>query len=112
LSDLRIEAAPVNDGSGRENARQVDAVADQHLDIRPSPFMPGPIRRAPLSCTTSARTASIYENRKPPDCLTKARECIDRAKQIAGLPLPQVAAGEACLTVFHVTEAYIFESNR
>jgi hypothetical protein len=36
LSDLRIEAAPVNDGSGRENTREVDAVADQHLDIRPS----------------------------------------------------------------------------
>jgi hypothetical protein len=29
--------------------------------------------------------------------------------KIAGLPLPQVAAREACLTAFHVTEAYIFE---
>jgi hypothetical protein len=34
------------------------------------------------------------------DCLTKARESLDGAKQIAGLPLP---------AAFHVVEAYIFE---
>jgi hypothetical protein len=34
------------------------------------------------------------------DCLTKARECLDGAKQIAGLPLPQVAAREAYLAAF------------
>ena len=43
------------------------------------------------------------------DCLTKARECLDGAKQIAGLPLPQVAAREAYLAAFHAAEAYIFE---
>jgi uncharacterized protein (UPF0332 family) len=43
------------------------------------------------------------------DCLTKARECLDGAKQIAELPLPQVAAREAYLAAFHAAEAYIFE---
>jgi uncharacterized protein (UPF0332 family) len=43
------------------------------------------------------------------DCLAKARECLDGAKQIAGLPLPQVAAREAYLAAFHAAEAYIFE---
>jgi uncharacterized protein (UPF0332 family) len=43
------------------------------------------------------------------DCLTKARECLDGAKQIAQLPLPQVAAREAYLAAFHAAEAYIFE---
>jgi uncharacterized protein (UPF0332 family) len=43
------------------------------------------------------------------DCLTKARECLDAAKQIAGLPLPQVAAREAYLAPFHVAEPYILE---
>jgi uncharacterized protein (UPF0332 family) len=42
-------------------------------------------------------------------CLTKARECLDGTKQIAGLPLPQVAAREAYLAAFHAAEAYIFE---
>jgi hypothetical protein len=39
------------------------------------------------------------------DCLAKARECPDGAKQIAGLPLPQVAAREAYLAAFHAAEA-------
>ena len=43
------------------------------------------------------------------DYLTKARECLTGAKQIAALPLPQVAAREAYLAAFHVAEAYIFE---
>jgi uncharacterized protein (UPF0332 family) len=43
------------------------------------------------------------------DCLAKARECLDGAEQIAGLPLPQVAAREAYLAAFHAAEAYIFE---
>jgi uncharacterized protein (UPF0332 family) len=43
------------------------------------------------------------------DCLTKARECLGGAEQIAGLPLPQVAAREAYLAAFHAAEAYIFE---
>ena len=43
------------------------------------------------------------------DCLAKARECLDGAKKIAGLPLPQVAAREAYLATFHAAEAYIFE---
>jgi uncharacterized protein (UPF0332 family) len=43
------------------------------------------------------------------DCLAKARECLDGAKQIASLPLPQVAAREAYLAAFHAAEAYIFE---
>ncbi len=43
------------------------------------------------------------------DCLTKAQECLDGAKQIAALPLPQVAAREAYLAAFHAAEAYIFE---
>jgi uncharacterized protein (UPF0332 family) len=43
------------------------------------------------------------------DCLAKARGCLDGAKQIAGLPLPQVAAREAYLAAFHAAEAYIFE---
>ena len=43
------------------------------------------------------------------DCLTKARECLDGAKQIARLALPQVAAREAYLAAFHAAEAYIFE---
>jgi uncharacterized protein (UPF0332 family) len=43
------------------------------------------------------------------DRLTKAQECLDGAKQIAALPLPQVAAREAYLAAFHAAEAYIFE---
>jgi uncharacterized protein (UPF0332 family) len=43
------------------------------------------------------------------DCLAKARECLDGAKKIAGLPLPQVTAREAYLAAFHAAEAYIFE---
>jgi uncharacterized protein (UPF0332 family) len=43
------------------------------------------------------------------DCLAKARECLTGAKQIAALPLPQVAAREAYLAAFHAAEAYIFE---
>jgi uncharacterized protein (UPF0332 family) len=46
------------------------------------------------------------------DCLTKARECLAGAKQIAGLPLPHVAAREAYLAAFHGAEAYIFEQTR
>lgn len=43
------------------------------------------------------------------DRLTKAQECLDGAKRIAALPLPQVAAREAYLAAFHAAEAYIFE---
>ena len=43
------------------------------------------------------------------DCLTKARECLDGATQIAGCRCPQVAAREAHLATFHAAEAYIFE---
>jgi uncharacterized protein (UPF0332 family) len=41
--------------------------------------------------------------------LSKAQECLDGAKQITTLPLPQVAAREAYLAAFHAAEAYIFE---
>jgi hypothetical protein len=43
------------------------------------------------------------------DCLINARERLDGAKRIVGLPLPQVAAREAYLAAFHAAEAYIFE---
>src|SRR4051812_2180547 len=43
------------------------------------------------------------------DCIAKARECLDGAKKIAGLPLPQVAPREAYLAAFPAAEAYIFE---
>ena len=45
--------------------------------------------------------ASTYES------LTKVRECLAGVKQIAALPLSQVAAREA----HHATEAYIFEAS-
>jgi uncharacterized protein (UPF0332 family) len=43
------------------------------------------------------------------DCLAKARQCLDGAKQIMTLPLPQVAAREAYLAAYHAAEGYIFE---
>jgi len=43
------------------------------------------------------------------DCLAKAMECLDGAKRIMTLPLPQVAAREAYLAAYHVAEGYIFE---
>jgi uncharacterized protein (UPF0332 family) len=43
------------------------------------------------------------------DCLAKAKQCLDGAKQIAALPLPQVAAREAYLAAYHAAEGYIFE---
>ena len=36
-------------------------------------------------------------------------ECLDGAKRIMTLPLPQVAAREAYLAAYHVAEGYIFE---
>lgn len=43
------------------------------------------------------------------DYLTKARTGLADAVQIATLPIPQIAAREAYLAVFHAAEAYIFE---
>jgi uncharacterized protein (UPF0332 family) len=43
------------------------------------------------------------------DYLAKAREALAGARQIAALPLPQVAAREAYLAAYHAAEAYIFE---
>ncbi len=43
------------------------------------------------------------------DYLSKSRECLDAAKTINALPLPQVAAKEAYLAVYHAAHAFIFE---
>ena len=43
------------------------------------------------------------------DYLVKARECLAEARQVASLPLAQVAAREAYLAAYHAAEAYIFE---
>jgi uncharacterized protein (UPF0332 family) len=43
------------------------------------------------------------------DYLAKAREALAGARQIAALPLPQVAAREAYFAAYHAAEAYIFE---
>jgi uncharacterized protein (UPF0332 family) len=43
------------------------------------------------------------------DYLAKARATLADAQKIAALPLPNVAAREAYLAVFHAAEAYIFE---
>ncbi|MEO9191407.1 MAG: HEPN domain-containing protein [Acetobacteraceae bacterium] len=44
------------------------------------------------------------------DYLAKARECLDAAKAINALPLPQVAAKEAYLAAYHAAHAFVFES--
>lgn len=43
------------------------------------------------------------------DYLAKARSALADAHKIAALPLPQIAAREAYVAVFHAAEAYIFE---
>lgn len=43
------------------------------------------------------------------DYLAKARTTLADAQKIAALPLPDVAAREAYLAVFHAAAAYIFE---
>jgi len=44
------------------------------------------------------------------DYLTKSRECLDAAKTINAFPLPQVAAKEADLAIYHAAHAFVFES--
>ncbi len=44
------------------------------------------------------------------DHIAKARECLDAAIKINTFPLPQVAAKEAYLAVFHAAHAFIFET--
>ena len=44
------------------------------------------------------------------DYLAKSRECLDAAKTIIAFPLPQVAAKEAYLAVYHAAHAFVFES--
>jgi uncharacterized protein (UPF0332 family) len=43
------------------------------------------------------------------DYLDKARHCLASAKTIAVVAVPDVAAREAYLAVYHTAEAYIFE---
>ena len=43
------------------------------------------------------------------DYLGKARHCLASAKTIAAAAVPDVAAREAYLAVYHAAEAYIFE---
>jgi uncharacterized protein (UPF0332 family) len=43
------------------------------------------------------------------DYLGKARHCLAGAKRIAAAEVPDVAAREAYLAVYHAAEAYIFE---
>jgi uncharacterized protein (UPF0332 family) len=43
------------------------------------------------------------------DYLAKARTTLADAQKIAAIPLPNIAAREAYLAVFHASEAYIFE---
>ncbi|MBV8525456.1 MAG: HEPN domain-containing protein [Acetobacteraceae bacterium] len=43
------------------------------------------------------------------DYLAKARDALADAHKIAALPLPQIAARETYVSVFHAAEAYIFE---
>ena len=52
--------------------------------------------------------ASTYEGR---NCgLSRKGSCdLADARQIAALPLPHIASGEAYLAVFHAAQAYIFE---
>lgn len=44
------------------------------------------------------------------DYLAKSRECLDAAKKVNALPLPQVAAKEAYLAAYHAARAFVFES--
>jgi uncharacterized protein (UPF0332 family) len=44
------------------------------------------------------------------DYLAKARECLDAARTIIAIPLPQVAAKEAYLATYHAAHAFVFES--
>jgi uncharacterized protein (UPF0332 family) len=46
---------------------------------------------------------------KTADYLAKARTTLANAQKIAAIPLPDIAAREAYLAVFHASEAYIFE---
>jgi hypothetical protein len=43
------------------------------------------------------------------DYLAKARVTLADAQKIAAIPLPHIAAREACISVFHAAETYIFE---
>jgi uncharacterized protein (UPF0332 family) len=43
------------------------------------------------------------------DYLTKARTTLAAAQKIVAIPLPDIAARETYLAVFHASEAYIFE---
>jgi uncharacterized protein (UPF0332 family) len=44
------------------------------------------------------------------DYLAKACECLGAAKMIQAIPLPQVAAKEAYLAIYHAAHALVFES--
>ncbi len=44
------------------------------------------------------------------DYLAKSRECLAAAYTINAFPLPQVAAKEAYLAVYHAAHAFVFES--
>lgn len=44
------------------------------------------------------------------DYLAKAVECLDAAIKIIALPLPEVAAKEAYLAVYHAAHAYVYEA--
>jgi uncharacterized protein (UPF0332 family) len=42
--------------------------------------------------------------------LAKARECLDAAKKIAAVGLPQVAAKKGYLAAYHAAHAFVFEN--
>jgi len=44
------------------------------------------------------------------DYLAKARECLDAARAIIAIPLPQVAAKEAYLAAYYAAHAFVFQS--
>jgi hypothetical protein len=69
----------------------------------PRRFRRGPIATAPASCTSCARTVSIYEGRNRR--LSREGPCqLADAEKIAALPLPHIAAREAYLAVFHAAD--------
>lgn len=41
------------------------------------------------------------------DFMAKARECLDAARKIIVIPLPQVAAKEAYLAAYHAAHAFV-----
>lgn len=43
------------------------------------------------------------------DFLAKAGECLDAARKIIAIPLPEVAAKEAYLAAYHAAHAFVFE---